>query len=144
MHMRLRMPRRRRQDPAVVGTGGCVWETAYLLSLWAVRELLPMLAADSRVRCLEVGAGCGLLGLTLAGIGAQVVLTETPDAMPNLRWNVEHNQPARRGSARAQTLHWGDDADIAAVVRHGPFDVLVGTDVVYVSSPRCLSPPIAC
>ena len=28
-------------------TGGCVWETSYLLALWALRELEPRLRGDS-------------------------------------------------------------------------------------------------
>lgn len=41
---------------------------------------------------LEVGAGCGLLGMTVAAMGAaRVVLTDHPDAMPLLRRNLERN-----------------------------------------------------
>lgn len=128
-----------RQDPANVTTGGCVWETAYLLAQWAMRELEPRLEAHARrsgpaVRCLEVGAGCGLLGISLADAGADVLLTETAAAMPNLEHNVAANPPQRirGGSSATATLHWGDPAHIASAVARGPFDVLVGTDVVYV------------
>ena len=128
-----------RQDPSNATTGGCVWETSYLLALWACRELAPRLNARSSKpppRCLEVGAGCGLLGTTLAAAGAAVVLTETEGAMANLHHNVQSNQPplGGRGSATARALHWGNEAQIAEVVRDGgPFDVLLGTDVVYVA-----------
>jgi len=131
-----------RQDPANETTGGCVWETSYLLAQWAIRELEPRLKAaargggSTRVRCLEVGAGCGLLGLSLAAAGADVVLTETASAMPNLEHNVRENPPptSRGGSSSTQTLHWGDEAHVASARARGPFDLLLGTDVVYVEA----------
>jgi 2-polyprenyl-3-methyl-5-hydroxy-6-metoxy-1,4-benzoquinol methylase len=39
-------------------------------------------------RVLEVGAGCGLLGLVIANMGADVVLTEAAEAMDLLSDNV--------------------------------------------------------
>ena len=40
-------------------------------------------------RVLEVGAGCGLLGLVIAHLGTEVVLTEAPEAMELLASNVD-------------------------------------------------------
>ena len=40
-------------------------------------------------RVLEVGAGCGLLGLVIAHLGTEVVLTEAPEAMQLLASNVD-------------------------------------------------------
>ena len=124
-----------RQDPSNSTTGGCVWETAYLLALWAAKQLQPKLdRAGPPLRCLEVGAGCGLLGISLAASGADVLVTETPSAMPNLEHNVANNRPTGRGSLAAAALHWGDAAHLAAVRELGPYDVLLGTDVVYVEA----------
>ncbi|KAL1524024.1 hypothetical protein AB1Y20_018938 [Prymnesium parvum] len=137
-----------RQDPANSTTGGCVWETAYLLAQWVEREIesgrgrwgrrwkAHLCGTGPAVRCLEVGAGCGLLGVALAHAGGDVTLTETADAMRNLEWNVEHNPlpPTCRGSVAARRLHWGDPADIQAAVSNGPFDLLLGTDVIYCAS----------
>jgi hypothetical protein len=51
----------------------------------------------------EVGAGCGLLGMSLAVMGARrVVLTDHPDAMPLLRRNVERNANVLLGDAKRQ------------------------------------------
>ena len=84
------------QDPSNTTTGGCVWETAYLLAQWIELQLesgsepwCTRWKAHARgsgpaVRCLEVGAGCGLLGIVLAHSGGDVLLTETGDAMSNL------------------------------------------------------------
>ena len=42
------------QDPAVVGTGGCVWETSYLMAQWLVPQLAARQALHGRQRLLEV------------------------------------------------------------------------------------------
>ena len=121
-----------RQDPGNQTTGGCVWETSFLLAQWAHRELSARMRENS-VRILEVGAGCGLLGLSLAAAGARVLLTETAEAMSNLEHNVSQNPPraARGGAVATATLHWGDAGHMAQVAARGPFDLLLGTDVVY-------------
>ena len=82
---------------------------------------------------MRIGSGCGLLGIALAHLGCSVLLTETADALPNLVRNVESNQPlaAGGGSCAAAQLHWGDEVDTRSAVARGPWDVLVGTDVVY-------------
>lgn len=123
------------QDPAVVGTGGCVWETSYLMAQWLRPQLAARQAAHGRQRLLEVGAGCGLLGIAAAHMECEVLLTEQASAMANLRANVEANPPPGSGSsggtARALELSWTSAADVAAAAASGPWDVLTGTDVVY-------------
>ena len=125
------------QDPAVVGTGGCVWETSYLMAQWLRPQLEARQATHGRrQRLLEVGAGCGLLGIAAAHNGCEVLLTEQASAMANLRANVEANPPpggggTSGGTARALELSWTSAADVATAAASGPWDVLTGTDVVY-------------
>ena len=65
-----------------------VWEAAIAFYCFALSKHAPSFAGK---RVLELGAGTGLVGLTLAALGAEVVLTDLPDAMPLLRHNVQHN-----------------------------------------------------
>jgi hypothetical protein len=90
-----------RQDrDARVHTGGIVWETSYLLatalehSPGALRRPGATGPGAAAATVLEVGAGCGLLGMVLARAGCDVTLSEHPLAMPNLRHNVASNQLA--------------------------------------------------
>ena len=78
---------------------------------------------------LEVGAGCGLLGLVLAHAGCRVVLTEQSSTLPNLRRNTTRNSAALDPGPVVAQLQWGEVGDVAAVADHGPFDIIVGTDV---------------
>jgi len=88
-------------------------------------------------RVLEVGAGCGLLGLVLSHLGAQVVLTEAAEAMGILTTNVTKKRNLKRlpasASVEALKVDWTSETDINALVRGNPgmFDVIVGTDVIF-------------
>ena len=97
-----------RQNPTVEScTGGIVWETSFLLATFLETTGLP----PRKSRILEVGAGCGMLGLVLASHGLRVTLTETTAAMDVLRGNVTHAHniavaKAAGGTARARLLRW--------------------------------------
>jgi len=98
-------------------TGGIVWETSYILAAYLIENL------KNRPSVIELGAGCGLLGIALAAAkkARPVVVTDQPSAMENLARNVERN-PIK--NLTAETLTWGDN--------HGKtYDVICGTDVVF-------------
>jgi len=61
--------------PGEVRVGACLWDSAYILS-----ALLEHLVGNGDLelegaRCVELGAGCGLVGLVAARLGASVMLT---------------------------------------------------------------------
>jgi len=115
-------------------SGGVVWETAFFLARYLEKHVLPGRGGDDtrRLRVLELGAGCGLMGLALARLGCRVFLTEQPTAMDNLRSNVAaHLASSSADRAKALQLVWGDATDIAAVRAKGPFDLIVASDVVF-------------
>jgi predicted nicotinamide N-methyase len=151
-----------RQDATIPSTGGCVWETALCMTVWARAHLAPMAAAAAEkgapLRVLELGAGCGLLSLALARMRFDVVATEQDGVLENLEFNVERNNAALEaattakrgrpkrakrvaGSCTTARLAWGDAADLAGLsgAPAAPgFDFVVGTDVVYI--PELVAP----
>ena len=110
-------------------TGGLVWESGEILArtLMSCRELVV------GQRCLELGTGCGLVGLTAGALGAaEAYLTD------NVTFMAEANLQANFGGdaealARIRTvrLRWGDDADVRDCLTSGPFDLLLGSDILY-------------
>lgn len=60
---------------------------------------------------LDVGSGTGIQGITAAGLGAHVTLTDLPELQPLLSANVAANQQlieAAGGSANVQILDWSN------------------------------------
>ena len=128
-------------------TGTTLWPSALPLLLH-LQGLLPQveqtLGLNRPVRVLEVGAGCGLLGIGLAAsCGAHVTLTDADvpldEGGTTLDWltqNIELNREliaASGGRAEPARLVWGDAADTAALEEPGGFDLVVGSDVLHLS-----------
>eukprot|EP00747_Dinoflagellata_sp_TGD_P169455 gnl/TRDRNA2_/TRDRNA2_198450_c0_seq1.p1 gnl/TRDRNA2_/TRDRNA2_198450_c0~~gnl/TRDRNA2_/TRDRNA2_198450_c0_seq1.p1 ORF type:complete len:302 (+),score=40.78 gnl/TRDRNA2_/TRDRNA2_198450_c0_seq1:52-957(+) len=86
-------------------TGGVVWRGGELLASW-----LPRLLPDwFGIRVLEIGSGTGVLGLGAALLGADVLLTDLPEAVPLLQRNVARNLTtvlSRHGKIAAHALDW--------------------------------------
>ena len=96
------------------------------------------------MRILELGSGCGLLGMAIAATTPhEVVLTDpgidvnlseevSCNTLSLLQRNVDLNQQELGSRASVQQLLWGDEADIAHLLeRCGRFDLVIGSDVLY-------------
>ncbi|CAH3917118.1 unnamed protein product [Pieris brassicae] len=85
----------------------------------------------SGVRVLELGSGLGVVGLTAATLGAQVTLTDLPEALPLLRLNIAENKSkiaSMGGYSIAESLVWGDkNSDI----HKQDFDMILLADCIY-------------
>jgi predicted nicotinamide N-methyase len=87
----------------------------------------------------QLGAGLGLCGILAHRLGAaHVVLTDgDTDTLDNMRNNVSSNCPSSDSSISCSQLVWGRRID-DFVNRHGQFDVILGSDIIYV--PEILEP----
>lgn len=114
-------------------SGGVVWETAFFLVRYLEKHVLPgRVGSSEKLNVVELGAGCGLLGLSLSRLGCRVLLTEQPIALNNLKANVKaHKAAGASRSLRSASLTWGDAADLEKASLRGPFDLVVGSDVVF-------------
>jgi len=107
-------------------TGRKIWDAGHAFS--------RLLTNNSDSLCgkqvLELGSGTGIVGLTAAAEGAMVCLTDgAKSLLPMLKANVEENDLQHR--ARVRCLQWGNEEEIAAVASEGPFDMIIGSDLLY-------------
>jgi predicted nicotinamide N-methyase len=110
-------------------TADRVWVSAHVLA-GALHE--PDTPVDCRgLSVLELGAGCGVAGLSAwRGGAATVCLTELDENLPRLREIVAATATASvAGQVRVEALDWTQPLPAALVAT--PVDVVLGTDVVY-------------
>ncbi len=67
------------------------WSLPYACTLSAQHNAMLTQPYVAGKRCIELGAGVGLVGLALARLGAQVTLTDKPALLSLLRGNVAKN-----------------------------------------------------
>ena len=114
-------------------TGQVIWPSARLLSCFIVRRLRRAALAGQDV--LELGAGCGLVGLVAAHFAPRsVTLTDNePEVLDILRRNLRHAAPGV--DARCADLDWGSARAHAALAAASGgrerWRVILAADVVY-------------
>ena len=91
----------KQHSDAKAHTGGIIWETSYLLAAFLSSKFgsEDRNKVDGDRECplgktLEIGAGCGMLGLILAAtkLSSRVVMTEAAEVMDILTENVDQNK----------------------------------------------------
>ncbi|KAJ1977474.1 Methyltransferase-like protein 21B [Dimargaris verticillata] len=117
-------------------TGRVVWDGAYILAQYLTHHI-PL----SGHRCLELGAGSGLVGLAAWLHGAKVTLTDLPEALPHLRCNVLPNIRRHCAPNDKANSHQLSQKDIAVreLVWDDPnrndlgqrYDYIFGSEILY-------------
>lgn len=121
-------------SPAFPSHGHCVWDAALLLA-----DLLQ--ASGERfanTKTVELGAGVGLVGMALAVLGAEVVLTDQAYTLPLLRRNVQRNFVDRElpgvQAPKVEACQWGELIEGETLRRWADdkaVDLVVFSDVTY-------------
>ena len=105
-------------------TGALLWDSSVVLSDWLVRQRQQLRPG---CRCVELGAGLGLAGLTAATLGWVTTLTDRAEVLPLLEHGVATN--ALSNHATVAALEWGDAQAARAL---GPaFELVLMSDCVY-------------
>lgn len=123
-----------RQDletQAMLGqTGGVVWDAAVVLSRFLCRYAASLgLPVGDGARWLEMGAGCGAVGITASKLlPVPVVLSDQQSILPILHKNLLENRCTARTTLAL--LDWGKGGDSTVKLGDG-FDVIVGADCVF-------------
>ncbi|KAG7402203.1 hypothetical protein PHYBOEH_005766 [Phytophthora boehmeriae] len=131
--------------PAFPSHGHCVWDAAMLLAdyLQAKANNDKFSLQDKKV--VELGAGVGLVGMTLAVLGAQVALTDQEYALPLLHKNVDVNFRQKSCKSfnagevtvpKVEMCQWGErfESDGSLETWRKNVDVVVFSDVLYHAS----------
>uniref|UniRef100_A0A7S1CKZ4 Calmodulin-lysine N-methyltransferase n=1 Tax=Bicosoecida sp. CB-2014 TaxID=1486930 RepID=A0A7S1CKZ4_9STRA len=119
------------QQPASGDHGLCVWDASIAVAHYLFHHVKAFNPRKLKgKRGIDVGAGCGLSGLALARLGCDVVLTDLPQVLSQLRRNAQMNaasDDANAGSVSVAELRWGDDPSHLKP----PFDFVTASDVVF-------------
>ncbi|KAF2268209.1 hypothetical protein CC78DRAFT_17284 [Lojkania enalia] len=145
-------------EPALTGDdlGLKTWAASYLLAKRLHTFDLLKSRNSGKIQVLELGSGTGLVGMAMAGLGADVVLTDLPSIYSNLARNVQDNSAVvheNHGTMRTGLLDWtnptlcriflpgtqtGDDGDDGTLLTE-KFPLVLAADSLYSSEhPRLL------
>ncbi|KAF2200011.1 hypothetical protein GQ43DRAFT_374867 [Delitschia confertaspora ATCC 74209] len=87
--------------------------------------------SGERVRIIELGTGCGMVGIGLAQTipNADVIVTDLSEAEEIARFNIDQNGISRTSSIKFQTLEWGKP--LPSSVSGRAFDLVIAADCTY-------------
>jgi predicted nicotinamide N-methyase len=143
-------------EPALTGDdlGLKTWAASYLLAKRLHTINFPPAISSHEPSVLELGSGTGLVGMAMAALGADVVLTDLPSIHPNLSRNLKANIELieqNHGYARSGILDWTEptmlqvysSADegnaVETTMPVTKFPVILAADSLYASEhPRLL------
>jgi len=116
------------RNAAACSDGGVTWAMAVVLA-----HILGAQPEFPRLRVLELGSGTGLVPLTGAGRGHIVVATDRDQCvLRNLADNAEQAASSgAQGEILTRRLRWQNEEDREAVKALGPFDRIIGADIIY-------------
>jgi hypothetical protein len=109
-------------------TGSVLWDSSIMLSnvFTLHQRFFGLNPAETKV--LELGSGCGLLGITLTSLVKQVIFTDQFEMLPQLVKNIRRNLGDTSNTEVAELL-WGDP--ISKDLRKEIVDWVVASDCVY-------------
>ncbi|GAB6024198.1 Methyltransferase-like protein 21D [Chamberlinius hualienensis] len=119
----------------MIGDEGCVvWDAALVLAKFLIynqnqsNKLINLVNST----IIELGAGTGIVGITAAVLGADVILTDISEYVDLMQKNIEYNQLYIKGKIQCKSLYWGKSDEEFA--KCAPKYILVSDCVYYKQS----------
>ncbi|KAJ2960582.1 hypothetical protein NQZ79_g3994 [Umbelopsis isabellina] len=109
-------------------TGSVLWDSSVMLSNMFTKHRQLFGLEPSATRILELGTGCGLLGITMAALVKQVLMTDQYEMLSLLAKNIRRNLGENTNTDIAE-LMWGEP--LPPDIRKQTFDLIVASDCVY-------------
>lgn len=107
-----------------------LWDGAFLLGKYLENQTVFPGGFWGNKRCLELGSGCGLVGIVAWLLGADVTLTDLPEAVAHTETCLALNNIERTNSSiRVQEYSWADELPDTDYFKS--LDYIFGSDVVY-------------
>ncbi|KAL4890954.1 putative methyltransferase-domain-containing protein [Aspergillus ambiguus] len=101
--------------------------------IWTVPLLQNLLQTDrsAPLRAIELGSGCGIVGIALAQLlpQASILLTDLPEVAEIVTQNISVSALARSSTLDFQTLDW--DEELPNDLHSGPIDLILVSDCTY-------------
>ncbi|KAI9809855.1 MAG: hypothetical protein M1825_000288 [Sarcosagium campestre] len=120
-----------------------IWDAGLVLTSWLINiqsfqtggmhELANLFRDNGhgRTNVLELGTGCGIVGIGLAQLlpRCQLLLTDLPDAKEVVEMNIAANSPATASRIAFAELDW--DSSLPHCVQKSHFDLILVSDCTY-------------
>lgn len=96
----------------------------------SLKSLLDI-AQFELVNVIELGSGCGLVGIALATLRhkCHILLTDLPDAMDILGYNILRSKPASESKIEHMVLDWAEP--LPATITEQQYDLILVSECTY-------------
>lgn len=83
------------------------------------------------INVIELGSGCGLVGIALATLRhkCHILLTDLPEAMDILDYNILRSKPASESKIEYRVLDWANP--LPAVITEQQYDLILVSECTY-------------
>ena len=116
-------------------TASTVWDAGIVLAthVFANHHNRSPRSSGGQLQLLDLGSGTGIVGLAAAASGGfgRIVLTDLPTVVPLLQRNAAQNDVPAGTVVEVLPLLWDDVHMLERACARGPFDLVVGGDLLY-------------
>jgi len=109
--------------------GNTVWDGSLVLSRYFANRSVFKENHWVGKRVIEVGSGTGVAGITLAYLGANVIMTDQEAQVQLIRSSIQKNASILKATPSAHELLWGEPLD--SKIFKAPFDIVVASECIY-------------